>query len=197
MRLVVYYRDVCFFSPGVQGVNLENDFKDYYPLMQRWENYFPGENHPPIASFTCTPESPLVNETITFNASASHDPDGTIVYYEWEFGDGNVTKTREEIITHSYSEAGGYEVILAVTDDEVATNSTERTVMVGWGDLNSDGEIDMTDLYLLLNHVGNHSDYEWIADVNCDGVVNMGDVILLLNHVGDPAKYEMVCPPLV
>jgi len=49
--------------------------------MEPWENYFP-ENKPPIASFTYTPENPLVNETITFDASSSYDPDGTIISYE-------------------------------------------------------------------------------------------------------------------
>ncbi len=63
-------------------------------------------------------------------------------------------------------------------------------------DLNSDGEIDMTDVCLLLKHVGDHGDYKWACgacDVNCDGVVNMGDVILLLNHLNDPGEYDLNC----
>ncbi|CAD7777298.1 Periplasmic copper-binding protein (NosD) [Candidatus Methanoperedenaceae archaeon GB50] len=60
-------------------------------------------------------------------------------------------------------------------------------------DLNSDGEIDMTDVHLLLKHVGDHGDYEWAGDVNCDGVVDMGDVILLLNHLNDPGEYDLNC----
>ncbi|MHC1572322.1 MAG: NosD domain-containing protein [Methanosarcinales archaeon] len=150
-------------------------------------------NKPPTASFTYTPENPLVNQPITFNASASYDPDGTIVSYEWDFGDGNVTKTREEIINHSYSEAGRYTVNLTVTDNDGLTSSTTKNVLVGCGDLNSDGEIDMTDVCLLLKHVGDHGDYEWTSDVNCDGSVNMGDVILLLNHMGDPDGYGLLC----
>ena len=151
------------------------------------------ENQPPIASFTYLPENPSVNQTITFNASSSHDPDGTIVSYEWDFGDGNVTKTREEIINHSYSEAGRYTVNLTVTDNDCLTNSITKNVLVGCGDLNSDGEISMTDVHLLLKHVGGHGDYEAIADVICDGSVNMGDVILLLNHVGDSERYVIGC----
>ncbi|CAD7769060.1 Periplasmic copper-binding protein (NosD) [Candidatus Methanoperedenaceae archaeon GB37] len=150
-------------------------------------------NKPPTASFTHTPENPVINQSITFNASSSYDPDGTIVSYEWDFGDGNVTKTTEETINHSYSEAGRYTVNLTVTDNDCLTNSITKNVLVGCGDLNSDGEISMTDVHLLLKHVGGHGDYEAIADVNCDGVVDMGDVILLLNHVGDPERYPIGC----
>ena len=31
------------------------------------------------------------------------------------------------------------------------------------------------------------------GDLNGDSAVDMGDVILLLNHVGDPEKYPLVC----
>ena len=105
--------------------------KDNYPLIEPWENYFfPEENQPPTASFTYTPENPLVNQPITFNASASYDPDGNIAAYEWDFGDGNITNTTHEIINHSYSETGNYEVTLTVTDDDGATNSTTKIITV-------------------------------------------------------------------
>ena len=87
-------------------------------------------NQPPIASFTYSPEKPVVNQTITFNASSSYDPDGTIVSYEWDFGDGNVTNTTHEILNHSYSEAGNYEVTLTVTDDDGAANSTTKEITI-------------------------------------------------------------------
>ena len=85
---------------------------------------------PPIANFTYLPVSLGVGETVTFNASGSYDPDGTIEKYEWDFGDGNTTTTTEEIITHSYSSSGNYNVNLTVTDDGGLTNSTSKTVTV-------------------------------------------------------------------
>jgi len=84
----------------------------------------------PFASFIYSPENATVDETITFNASSSYDPDGTIVSYEWNFGDGNVTNTTHEILNHSYSEAGNYEVTLTVTDDDGVTNSTTKEITV-------------------------------------------------------------------
>ena len=86
------------------------------------------ENIPPIASFTYSPEKPLVNETVTFNASDSKDRDGFIANYEWDFGDeGNATG---KIVMHSYSSVGDYTVTLTVTDDDGATNSTNKEVIV-------------------------------------------------------------------
>ena len=87
-------------------------------------------NQPPIASFTYYPENPLLGEQITFDASSSYDSDGNITNYEWDFGDGNVTSTTHEILNHSYSEAGNYEVRLTVTDNDEATNSTTKIITV-------------------------------------------------------------------
>jgi hypothetical protein len=88
------------------------------------------QNIPPIASFTCSPEKPVINQTITFNASNSSDPDGNITKYDWDFGDGNVTNTTEEVINHSYSLAGDYIVNLKVTDNDGATNISMARITV-------------------------------------------------------------------
>ena len=83
---------------------------------------------PPVAKFTYSPELPLVDEKITFDASSSNDTDGFITKYEWDFGDGR--NATGEVVTHAYSEAGGYTVTLTVTDDDGAKNSTTKTVAV-------------------------------------------------------------------
>jgi len=100
---------------------------DYIPYLT--EPVTP-ENTPPIASFTYSPESPVVAQTITFNASNSTDPDGNITSYEWDFGDGNNTNTTAPITTYSYASAETYNVNLTVTDDEGATNSTSKLITV-------------------------------------------------------------------
>ena len=106
-----------------------NGDKDNYPLMQPWENYFkPIENQPPTPSFTYSPSYPFVGQEITFDASNSTDPDGTIVSHEWDFGDGETGEG--EIVSHSYSSVGSYEVNLTVTDDYGATNSTTKEITV-------------------------------------------------------------------
>jgi len=117
---------------GDTPYSIDSD-KDNYPLMERFENYIgvtPVPNQLPIANFTYYPEKPAVNQSVTFDASSSYDPDGKIMNYEWDFGDGNIMNTTHEIINHSYSEAGNYEVTLTVTDDEGAKNSTTKMITV-------------------------------------------------------------------
>lgn len=85
-------------------------------------------NIPPIASFTFDPQNPIVDQTVTFDASTSYDIDGSIVSYGWEFGDrGTATG---EIVTHSYYLLGDYIVNLTVTDDYGAKGSTSKTITV-------------------------------------------------------------------
>ena len=86
------------------------------------------ENEPPIASFTYSPENPVVNQVITFNASPSYDPDGNITNYEWDSGDGY--DAMGKIVTHLYQTNGTYTVTLTVTDNKGATNTTSKTITV-------------------------------------------------------------------
>jgi len=85
-------------------------------------------NRSPVAIFTESAESVFVNETISFNASASYDSDGTIVSYFWDFGDG--TNATGVTTTHFYTAVGTYTVTLTVTDDDGATSSANATKTV-------------------------------------------------------------------
>ncbi len=84
---------------------------------------------PPVASFVYSPEEPLVGEEMNFDASTSYDPDGTVVRYDWDFGDGNTAEGRE--VTYTYAESGEYTVTLTVTDDDGLTDSTEVSFILG------------------------------------------------------------------
>ncbi|MFQ5999158.1 MAG: PKD domain-containing protein [Candidatus Bathyarchaeia archaeon] len=85
----------------------------------------------PTASFTYSPDIPDLNETVTFDASASQDPDGSIINYTWDFGDGNVTTVNVATITHAFSVSGSYDVNLTVTDNDGLNGSVAHTVTVG------------------------------------------------------------------
>jgi len=87
------------------------------------------ENQKPVASFTFSPKNPSVNTEITFDASSSYDPDGQIVSYEWDFGDGSSGKGK--IVKHSYSSEKQYAVSLKITDNGGKSNTTSVQITVG------------------------------------------------------------------
>jgi len=85
---------------------------------------------PPVPDFTYTPARPTVGELVSFDASGSEDPDGEVVFYEWDFdGDGKVDATGK-FATHVFEEPGAQPVTLTVTDDEGNKASITRTVYV-------------------------------------------------------------------
>ncbi len=85
----------------------------------------------PEAAFTYSPLTPLVNEPVTFNASASVPNDSMIVNYTWNFGDGTpeVTET-DPITTHNFTSAGTYNVTLLVFNDEGYNDTTWQLITV-------------------------------------------------------------------
>ena len=85
-------------------------------------------NQPPVARFTFRPQNPAVGETVTFDASDSYDPDGSIKSYEWDFGDGSTASG--SITTHVYSQPGSYTAALMVTDDQGASSSVRHRLTV-------------------------------------------------------------------
>jgi PKD repeat protein len=147
------------------------------------------DNHP-TASFAYTPENPTINQAITFDASNSTDPDGNIVSYAWDFGDGNMTTTTERIITHSYTSEGDYNVSLTVTGDEGATHSVSKVITITTlrGDVNHDGNITPTDAVIALRIAAGSREYDPAADINDDGVVTSLDALMILQAAADNIK---------
>jgi PKD repeat protein len=89
------------------------------------------ENMLPVASFTVSNETPATNQSVILDASESYDPDGIIVAYKWDFGDGSCIQEGNIVkINHSYNETGAYTVKLEVEDNRRAKNVTTITVNV-------------------------------------------------------------------
>lgn len=88
---------------------------------------------PPVAKFAYAPKVPFINQTVTFDASASYDPDGTILVYRWDFGDGtSPVSLPDKTTTHAYSAVGNYTVTLTVTDNQPLQGNTSAKVTVDW-----------------------------------------------------------------
>ncbi len=89
-----------------------------------------GPDDLPVALFTLDPESgdsPLV---VRFDASASFDPDGAIVRYDWAFGDGATGTGRSPAHTYAAESETVFTVRLTVADNEGNRASGTRTVTV-------------------------------------------------------------------
>ena len=85
---------------------------------------------PPHAEFTWSPSLPKALEPVTFDATASTPNGGTIVSYDWDFGDGNTTTTPAAIVAHAYSNPGTCNVTLTVTNSESLTDKTWQLINV-------------------------------------------------------------------
>ena len=157
-------------------------------------------NQPPTASFTCSPENPPVGEKITFNASSSSDPDGEIVSYEWDFGDGNAGSG--EVVNHTYSNPGDYTVTLTVKDNIGTESSKSETITVFlYGDVSDDGKVKAYDASLVLQHVVGLLNIEpdseqWrAADVSGNSNISAYDAALILQYcVGLITKFPADTP---
>lgn len=90
----------------------------------------PPEVYPPVAHINISTIKAVVGDVIVFNSSGSSDPDGEILFYDWDFGDTVTNRTNNTEVTHTYQTADRYEVSLTVTDDQSLVNKTTVNVTV-------------------------------------------------------------------
>ena len=77
-------------------------------------------NIPPVAVADWD-YSAVTYQSLQYYGVSSHDPDGTIASYRWNFGDGSTSSLENPI--HAFTVAGVYTVRLTVTDNKGLTNS--------------------------------------------------------------------------
>jgi len=82
---------------------------------------------PPVADFTNT-TYPASNLTVMVDATSSTDPDGTIVSYGWDFGDGGAASG--VVAYHTYATWGQWWITLTVTDDDAMTGTATVQVNI-------------------------------------------------------------------
>ena len=85
---------------------------------------------PPVADFVYEPESPAVDELVTFDGSGSFDFDGEVVSFEWDFGNDGVIDATGETVTTSFSVPGSTDVRLTVADNDGHADTLILTVPV-------------------------------------------------------------------
>jgi|GEM_PF-845149 len=120
-----------FASPGDFNVLLEVRDDDGDKALDRVliQAYSESpENWKPVAIFSASSYYGLDPLSISFDASASFDPDGSIASFDWDFGDGE--KASGVQVHHTFRSAGEFKVRLTVTDNKGATNSRDRNIEV-------------------------------------------------------------------
>ena len=82
----------------------------------------------PTAVISATPTNGNAPLNVGFNGTGSTDPDGNIVSYAWNFGDG--TTGTGVSPTHIYTNAGTYSAVLTVTDNSGQTAMASQNITV-------------------------------------------------------------------
>ena len=96
-------------------------------LPDKVENIVEAGIKPPIAAL----DGPYVGAeggSIAMSAAGSVDPNGTVVSYAWDFGDG--TTGSGPAVTHTYAQDGLYAVTITVTDNDGLTDTIQAAAAV-------------------------------------------------------------------
>ncbi|MCX6665083.1 MAG: PKD domain-containing protein, partial [Euryarchaeota archaeon] len=134
-------------------------------------------NLPPVA-IAGGPYSAVVNISLSFDASQSHDqdPQGSIVSYVWNFGDDTTANGVQ--VEHIYAASGNYTVTLQVTDNNgTKTTATTQASVYKPGELpinggsNGDGSTETPDN-------GISFDIPWMIVVPVAGVLIFVGIII-------------------
>ena len=84
-----------------------------------------------IPDFTVTPSAPGQGQNVVLDGSLTSDPDGAVVSYSWDFGDGS--SGTGKTTSHAFSRVGALSVTLTVADALGRAASATKAVTVGGG----------------------------------------------------------------
>ena len=111
------------FNLEYGGLNIESNFSTIV-----WVDYDPESYDWCPLAHAGGPYCGYLDETITFDAQSSFDPDGDVLSYEWDFGDGSAGTG--VVSTHSYQITGVYPVTLTITDGNNQLAQDHTTVCI-------------------------------------------------------------------
>jgi len=144
----------------------------------------PPDNKPPIVK-PGGPYTGVINYPVPFDGSQSYDPDGNIVFYRWNFGDGT-SEILSDSPSHAYLTLGIHTVILTVVDNNrtCKTNTTTVTIYGSTYNINPSPDAGgpytgkVTDLIIFdgsksYDEDGTIENYTWSYD---DGTTSYGQI---------------------
>jgi len=83
---------------------------------------------PPAPAFTATPDTGTEPVEVTFDGNGSTSPNGNIVKFSWDFGDGQTMEGA--VVKHTYNAAHRYLPALTVLDNKGADASLQKPVTI-------------------------------------------------------------------
>lgn len=116
-------RRVGLFLAAATPTALNGDGWALFDAAVRWDT----SSTAPLA-YAGGPYSAPATTNIQFDGGASYDPDGTLVDYRWDFGDGQSGTGVSP--SHAYASSGSYTVTLTVTDNVGAVGRAAAAVFV-------------------------------------------------------------------
>ena len=94
------------------------------------KSFFVGSS-PPVASLKATPNPAILNQNVTFDATASSVPNGSIADVKWSFDGSPQSDTGTTLTTtHAFNTVGTHTVGLQLTSDTGKVTTTTLTVVV-------------------------------------------------------------------
>ncbi len=145
------------------------------------------DNLSPVAVLA-SPEKGRINTYITFDGSGSSDPDGRIVSYAFDFGDGSEKVSGTAVAVYKFSKTGIFSVTLEVTDNEGSKSSIVKQIEIvdnlppvatfALPQISTEGEIITADASSSTDADGKIVKYEF--DFGDNSAVQEGMVV---NHV--------------
>jgi PKD repeat protein len=134
-----------FFNIEYGSLNI-----DRYRIV--WADYDPSSVHWAPKADAGGPYSGDVDKEIIFDGSKSCNPEGNIVSYHWDFGDG--TTDTGVVVKHTYSHRGIYPVTLTITDENGRKSMDSTAALVDLWLMGDTWRYSIDDIAITLNKSG-------------------------------------------
>jgi DNA/RNA endonuclease G (NUC1) len=115
------------YKTTVDQIETQTGYDFLSALPDRIELLVESGDRPPVAVIGGS-TSGIEGSPLSFDGTASSDPDGDVLTYAWDFGDGTTGAGAKP--SHTYADNGSYTATLTVKDPVGADDSQTRTITV-------------------------------------------------------------------
>jgi len=163
--VIKYTQNINHYYSDDGSYNVILEVRDNNDRTNQITKIIPVSNRKPYVDFTHYPENPIINESIQFTDNSS-DSDGIICNWTWQFGD-QISYYQHP--TYQFNNTGGHIVCLSIIDDDNASNTTCKTILI----VNPDEIIDINQDVIGRGFPIRHTwDGDWGAAQNFTATLN-------------------------